>query len=190
MDKLKNYIEIQSGYQIRSKIEHKSGGDIRIVQMKDVDPETGFDPAELDTISSEGRKPPVWLQKGDVLFVGRGYRNFAVLVEHQQERMVAAPQFFVLKADSKKVNPTYLTWFLNHRRAQQYFRKMSQSTSLPNITRTVLENCPFVLPSPEHQLKLAKLYDLEKKERMLTLQMLEKRKGMIDMVMDKSIDYK
>ncbi len=184
---LKKFVTILSGYQIRTGINPKPFGDARIVQMKDVDMESGFEPSKLESIDLAGKKEPVWLENGDVLFVGRGYRNFSVLVDQLQEKTVAAPQFFVLKADLKSVYPPYLSWYLNHRRAQKYFKQMSQSTSLPNITRRVLENCPFVLPPLEHQVKLGNLAGLEKRERYLSLQILEKRRQLIGQVMDESL---
>lgn len=61
--------------------------------MRDVDPEKGLDNSSLIRMNITGRKKPDCLKPRDILFVGRGYRVFAVLVDKALEHTVAGPHF-------------------------------------------------------------------------------------------------
>lgn len=68
--------------------------------MRDVDQDQVINPEKLERVRITGRKTPDFLKRGDILFVGRGYRIFAVLVEQDLEKVVAGPHFFIIRVNS------------------------------------------------------------------------------------------
>ena len=58
-----------------------------------------------------GHKEPDYLKRGDILFIRRGYRLFAVLVDKELGRTVAGSHFFIIRINPKEhdVRADYLT---------------------------------------------------------------------------------
>jgi hypothetical protein len=79
-----------AGHPFRESIKHALDGDTAVVQMKDVDAEKGLNCTELYRVNLTGRKQPDYLQRADILFMGWGYRIFAVLVDQDLERTLLA----------------------------------------------------------------------------------------------------
>ena len=187
--KLKNLTTFMAGHPFRSTIENVPDGDVAVVQMKDVNPESGINPAKLYRVSLSGRKKPDYLRGGDILFVGRGYRIFAVLVEKDLDQTVAGPHFFIIRIKPGKnpVRPDYLAWYLNHTQAQRYFSQHVAGTALPHINRSTLEDLPVVLPPPDVQAQIVKIHDCRLKEKALLEALIEKKKQFMDGLLDKNL---
>ncbi len=185
--KLKDTIKILAGYQIRGRIIPVQNGNARIIQMKDVDIVDGIHFEALSQVDINAKESN-WLKQGHLLFVARGYQNYAVLVDRPEPNIVAAPQFFVLKPDPKVVHPGYLHWHINSFRTQRYFKKMAQSTSLPTITRNILEEVPFALPPIPEQEKIAEIYLLLRQEQQINRQIQEKRRIVVEAVMEEVLN--
>ena len=90
---LASVCEILPGYPFRGKVPEAEGSDIRVVQIKDVSVELGirWDGCQATTLT--GKKDPGWLRPGDVLFVAKGNRNFAVNVDHSIEQAAIQAKF-------------------------------------------------------------------------------------------------
>lgn len=153
--------EIKSGRSIRGAITEVEDTGIRIVQMKDL----SVDGISWDScISTEltGKSAPDWLVKGDILVLARGNQNYAVLVDDFindiNAKVIAAPYFFVLQAKTEKVHSTYLTWWLNQKPVQNYFKTKSRGTGSLSLPRSALEETEIVLPTVKEQQIIASLY--------------------------------
>src|SRR5450759_1625059 len=143
---LKTLVILMAGHPLRGSIDHTPGGEVAVVQMKDVDPEGGIQKDRFYRVNLTGRKQPDYLRQGDILFVGRGYRIFAVLVDEDLTQTVASPHFFILRVKPENpVRPDYLAWYINQTRAQRYFSKHVAGTALPHINRQTLEDLPVIL---------------------------------------------
>lgn len=180
-----------AGHPLRGSIENVPDGDIAVVQMKDVNPEGRINLAQLYRVVLSGRKKPDYLRKGDILFVGRGYRIFAVLVDKDLERTVAGPHFFIISVKPNKgggVRPDYLTWYLNHKQAQRYFSQHVAGTALPHINRSALEDLPIVVPPLEVQARIVKAHDCHLKEKALLEKLIVKKKLFLDGILDKTLE--
>ena len=160
--KLIQICEIKSGRSIRGAITEVEGTGIKIVQMKD----SSIDGISWDScISTEltGKSSPDWLIKGDILLLARGNHNYAVSVDSSinniDAKIVAAPYFFVLQTKHEKINPIYLTWWLNQKPAQNYFKTKSRGTGSLSLPRSALEETEIVLPTIEEQQIIASLYN-------------------------------
>ena len=188
---LKNLATLMAGHPLRGSIENVPDGDIAVVQMKDVNPEGRINLAQLYRVVLSGRKKPDYLRKGDILFVGRGYRIFAVLVDKDLERTVAGPHFFIISVKPNKgggVRPDYLTWYLNHKQAQRYFSQHVAGTALPHINRSALEDLPIVVPPLEVQARIVKAHDCHLKEKALLEKLIVKKKLFLDGILDKTLE--
>ena len=181
--------EISAGHSIRGRVEYDPRGSHLMVQIKDVDPLTGIDPAGLLRFSPQGRKPPDLLGPDDLLFVGRGNRLFGLQVERQLENAVAAPHFFVLKIKTPLIRPSYLAWYLDHTRAQQYLWQHAAGTTMPHINRKVLEELPVLLPPLEKQELIVRAYQSWLKEKDLYERILNKRQQLIAAILDDALNH-
>lgn len=187
---LKNLAVLMAGHPLRGSIENVPDGDIAVVQMKDVNPEGRINLAQLYRVVLTGRKKPDYLREGDILFVGRGYRIFAVLVDKDLEHTVAGPHFFIIRVKTGKaiVRPDYLAWYLNHKQAQRYFSQHVAGTALPHINRSTLEDLPVALPPLDVQARIAKIHDCRLREKALLEKLIEKKKQFLDELMDKALE--
>lgn len=114
------------------------------------------------------------LKDGDVLFAAKGTKNFAAVFENHNEPSVASTSFFVIRPTDNKVLPQYLAWFLNNHNTQTLLKGQAIGTSIPSISKQVLENLEIALPSIETQktiLQITKLRNMEKslKQKIETL---------------------
>lgn len=178
-----------AGHPFRGSIENTPDGEVAVVQMKDVDPERGLSDAKLYRVHVTGRKKPDYLQCGDILFIGRGFRIFAVLVDRNLESTVAGSHFFILRVkQSEPVRPDYLAWYINHSRAQRYFSQHVVGAALPHINRTTLENLPVILPPLAVQQRIVNAHSCRLKEKALLEQLIEKKKQFLDQLLDQTLE--
>jgi Type I restriction modification DNA specificity domain len=187
---LKNLATLMAGHPLRGSIENAPDGDIAVVQMKDVNPEGRINLAQLYRVVLTGRKNPDYLCEGDILFVGRGYRIFSVLVERDLDHTVAGPHFFIIRVKAGKalVRPDYLTWYLNHKQAQRYFSQHVAGTALPHINRSTLEDLPIVVPPLEVQARIVKAHYCHLKEKALLEKLIVKKRLFLDGLLDKTLE--
>ena len=187
---LKTLAILMAGQPLRGSIENVPDGEVTVVQMKDVDPENGLQKDRLYHINLTGRKKPDYLRQGDILFVGRGYRIFAVLVDEDLTQTVASPHFFILRIKSERlVRPDYLAWYINHTRAQRYFSKHVAGTALPHINRQTLENLPVILPPLQVQERIVNAHRCRLKEKALLETLIEKKKLFLDELLEKTLEH-
>jgi len=177
---------LRAGHPIRGRITPDPTGDALVVQMSNLDPETGVDWDGVTRVSLPGRRA-VFLQDGDILFVARGGRLFAALVEDAPGDAVAAPQLFVIRVRGRDVLPGYLAWYLNSRRGQQYLYQRAAGTSILHASRKVLEDLPVVLPGLERQALIVVTYRCWLREKALRLRLLAARERLIEAVLASSV---
>ena len=187
---IKHLVNVSAGHPFRESIQHAFDGDTAVVQLKDVDPEKGLDSTQLYRVHLTGRKSPDYLQQGDILFVGRGYRIFAVLVDQDLQPTVAGSHFFILRIRPNwhDIRPDYLVWYINHKQAQRYFAQHVAGSALPHVTRTTLEDLPVLVPPLAVQEHIVKLHHCRLKEKALLEKLIEKKKQLIDGLLDKTLE--
>ena len=187
---LKTLAILMAGQPLRGSIENVPDGEVAVVQMKDVDPENGLQKDRFYHINLTGRKKPDYLRQGDILFVGRGYRIFAVLVDEDLKQTVASPHFFILRIKSERlIRPDYLAWYINHTRAQRYFSKHVAGTALPHINRQTLEDLPVILPPLQVQERIVNAHRCRLKEKALLETLIEKKKLFLDELLEKTLEH-
>jgi hypothetical protein len=188
--KLNTIVFLMAGHPLRGSINNTPGGEVAVVQMKDVDPETGIQADQFYRVNLTGRKKPDYLRPGDILFVGRGYRIFAVLVEKELKQTVASPHFFMLRVKPETpVRPDYLVWYINQSRAQKYFSRHIAGSALPHINRQTLEDLPVILPPLDIQERIVNAHRCRLKEKALLEMLIEKKKHFLDELLDSTLKH-
>lgn len=107
------------------------------------------------------------LKNGDVLFAAKGTKNFAAVFEDHNEPAVASTSFFILRLTGNKVLSEYLAWFLNSHTAQAILKGQAIGTSIPSISKQVLENLEIAVPGIETQKAILQINNLRNKEKVL-----------------------
>lgn len=181
MKKLSEITSIRAGYPFRGKIKEVPGGRARVIQMRDADPEEGVRWSGLVATDLPGKRQPDWLRPGDLLFVARGYRHFAVHLAEVPGPTVLAPHFFHLTVrENAEVLPGFLAWQMNQEPAQQYLRKSAEGTQVLNIRRQVLEDLPIVVPSRQKQETISRLNAAWQREQRVLKALADNRKRLLN----------
>lgn len=116
---------------------------------------------------AEGISEKHLLKNGDVLFAAKGTKNFAAVFENHNEPSVASTSFFVIRPTDNKVLPQFLAWFLNNHTTQTLLKGQAIGTSIPSISKQVLENLEITVPNIEIQRAILQITKLRNKEKSL-----------------------
>jgi len=174
---------ILAGHPIRDAVRDVPGGDVCVVQMKNMDAESGIDWPAVARTKLSGRREPDWLKAGDVLFSARGHRNVAVCIDHPPARAVCSPHFFLIRVkDGKSTIPEFLAWQMNLPPAQRYFEQSATGSYITSIRRQVLETLPVQIPSLDRQRLLVSLAEAAKREKHVLERLIENRQRELDLV--------
>ena len=142
-------------------------GDLVYLQSKHFD-EYGHLYAVLHPdLVSEGISEKHLLKDGDVLFAAKGTKNFAAVFENHNEPSVASTSFFVIRPTDNKVLPQFLAWFLNNHTTQTLLKGQAIGTSIPSISKQVLENLEIPVPEIKKQKAIVEISKLRNKEKSL-----------------------
>lgn len=167
---------LQAGYPFRGAIEEAHDGDVLAVQMKDVDPDSGVDWSGAIRTSLGGRKHPDWLLAGDVLFVAKGARFYAVCIDVPPAQAVCGPAFFHLRVKSPaSVDPAFLAWQINQPPFQRQLQQAAEGSGQLSIRRPVLEALMLSIPAMQRQRDIVALADLAHRERRALQQLIRNR---------------
>lgn len=173
---LKDVIDVRSGYPFRGSIEESVEGNAMAVQMKDVDSECGVNWTGVMRTSLVGRKRPDWLKAGDVLFVSKGVRFYAVCINEPPSPAVCSPHFFHLQvAPYVPLLPAFLAWQINQPPFQRQLQQAAEGSSQLSIRRPVLESLTLVVPSLADQHRIVALSELARQERRALHQLIYNR---------------
>jgi len=116
---------------------------------------------------AEGISEKHLLKDGDVLFAAKGTKNFAAVFENHNEPSVASTSFFVIRTTDKKVLPQFLAWYLNNHTTQTLLKGQAIGTSIPSISKLVLENLEIPVPEIKTQKAIVEISKLRNKEKSL-----------------------
>lgn len=149
---LTQIVTIHAGYPFRGKIIENSDGCVRVVQMKQVEPQNGIQWNNLTLTVLPGRAPSRWLEPGDIVFAARGITNYAVVADNPPEHTVLSPHFFQIRLLSNAaILPEFLAWQLNQAPAQKYFAKSAEGSAVIGVRKGILENLEIICPPLNEQ---------------------------------------
>tara|TARA_Y100001934_G_C12355811_1_gene778075 strand:- start:850 stop:1524 length:675 start_codon:yes stop_codon:yes gene_type:complete len=186
MLKLEEMAEIRPGYPFRGKVPITDDGEAYAVQFRHMVRDVISDKsgATLDRVNLTGKKKANFLLPGDVIFMAKGTRNLAAVIEEVPENTVCTPNFYHirLKQGTNPLEPHFLAWQLNHSEAQRYFASCSQGSASTSITKAQLGSLSVSVPSLEEQNQIVSLIRAADQEKEILLQLIENRQRMIDSI--------
>lgn len=175
-NEIRNVVHIRSGFPFRGSIEESAQGDVLAVQMKDVEVEGGVRWENVTRTFLAGRKSPDWLKLGDVLFVSKGARFYAVCIDEPPEPAVCSPHFFHLQVvPDAPLLPAFLAWQINQPPFQRLLQQAAEGSSQLSIRRPVLEALSLSLPSLADQHRIVTLAEFASQERRVLHQLIHNR---------------
>jgi restriction endonuclease S subunit len=138
------------------------------LQARDFDQERNLSSNLVPTLSYESSLEKHFLQKGDVLIVAKGSSFLTAVYNATLVPAVASTVFLVIRIKNQsKLNPNFLSWFLNLQTTQTILHGMSRGTSTPSINKKVLAEIEIPVPAIEKQELVLKLNELTRKEKIL-----------------------
>ena len=173
--KLSDFVELRAGHPFRGSVPDVASGNAYALQMRNVSPDAGVAWGGLVQTELDTRKSPDWLQRGDVVFVARGMRNYALCMDEVPVPTVCSQYFFLLRVKSSplaRLLPEFLAWQINRAPAQRYLASNAEGSNQLSIRRGVLEDLPLVVPSIEQQQRIVALDDAARRERQLLGQLI------------------
>lgn len=165
--RLGDIAEILPGYSTGKALVPDPDGTHQVVLSKHLTPGLPYTYSADDAFrirpSSAGARispEPQWrnisryeLRRGDVLFMSRGTRNVATVIETVPARSVAPVSFFIIRlrepdllTRNESPDPAYLTWYLNAPRAQNEIANIRTGAGTPIVQRSAFSDLKVPLP--------------------------------------------
>jgi len=182
--KIKQLATVRMGYSFRSRLEATRGGEVAVIQMKDLLQDNTVGCKKLVKIDMETVKKHHLAQKGDLVFRSRGQiTTAAILLEDPGKAVVAAPLLRIRITKSDKILPKYLNWYISQRDAQIFLASRAKGTVQKMISKQTVEDMEIYLPTLEKQQYIVDLAKLSARERTILSTLSEKRDQYISTVL-------
>lgn len=166
---------VQAGFPFRGAVEATANGSVHAVQLKDTT-ESGVDWTGVARTNASIRRPESRLRDGDLLFVARGPRFYALCVSDPPLDSVCSPHFFHLRLHSEaRVLPEYLAWIINRPPVQRQIYQAAEGSNQLSIRRPELEQLRVRIPSFSDQHRIVTLMHLAHREQTLLRQLVANR---------------
>ncbi|MBS1495090.1 MAG: restriction endonuclease subunit S [Bacteroidetes bacterium] len=128
-----------------------------------------------------------YLKSGDVLFAAKGNRNFAFHYNGELGEVAASSTFFIIRITSENVLPEYLSWYLNSKPAQDFFKANTHGTFIPSIPKSKLIELKIPITDLKTQKTIALIENQQMLERELLKQISTKRTLLINEIIHNKI---
>lgn len=167
---------VQTGYSFRSRLDAFGVGHIGVIQMKDLSEDNAVDCSGLVKIDMGELKEHHFVRKGDLVFRSRGLlTTSAVLLDDPGRAVVAAPLLRIRVANSSRILPKYLNWYINQRDAQVFLHSRSIGTAQKMIGKEALDALEVYVPDLTRQKNIVELAALSAREQRLFHALADKR---------------
>ena len=174
--KLGDLAHIRAGHPFRGAVEAVPEGAVAVVQMRDILPGGGVDWSSAVRTELVGRKEPDWLSDGDLLFVSRGSRYFAVCVDSPPAPAVCGPHLFHLTVKARELlMPEFLAWVVGQGPVQRQLLQAASGSLQLSVTRQALEALEIPLPSLATQRVVTDLAAAAARERAVLTALIHNR---------------
>ena len=174
--RLVDLVTVRTGYPFRGPLSEVPSGGALVTQMKDVDPALGLNWSSVVRAELPGRKEPDWLQAGDILFVPRGQRVFAVSIEAPPAPAVCGPHLMLLRLrPGAPVSARFLAWQINQPPVQKQLRAAAEGSSQLSVRISEIEGLLVAVPPIGQQGRIVALADAAARERQALTQLILNR---------------
>lgn len=176
---------ISTAYPFRGKVDSEAGGDVAVIQMRDVDPDFVEGPPSLRTVwvrNEGGRFDRHLIRKGDLLFQSRGSRHPA-MVAADEVRAIAGGGVHVIRVDPAVILPQYLCWWINHPSTQRRLvTDIARGSNVPFVSKGDLERFEVPVPPIAVQRQIVEVDRLRTRERVLGKRLESLQQQLVDSV--------
>lgn len=177
MRPLSELADIRTGY-VRGRVENTPQGRYRVVQPGDVNAMSGIQYSSVERTDDLDPSNRHLLHQGDIVFVPRGESHRAAVVDHAIQNTVASSQLYIIRV-RQGIDPAYLTWYLNHERAQDFFDTFARGATVRSVNQKILGELSVPIPPIDRQRTIARVARLVQREAKLTRELLQKRESFI-----------
>ena len=177
MTRIADCAEVLPGYALKVRAEHEPEGFYQIMLGKHLSagqPYNYISKHEL-RITPRGHVEKYRVNAGDVLFVSRGSRNKAAVVESVPEPTIASSTFYILHPH-EGIDPGYLAWCLNQAPVQAQIGQVRTGAGTPIVQRRIFAEIRIPVPSLDQQRKLAVMGGLMAQELRIRNRLVEESK--------------
>ena len=158
---------VRSGYAFRTGVKDDPAGDVRVLQLGDLDDEGRFDPGSLARAAFGGRAERHRVESDDVLLTARGARSVAFRVA-ADDPVVAAAGLLVISPGAS-LDGDYLCWYLDHPRTRRRLDRLREGSNLGFLEKKGVERLPVPVPTLAVQREIAGLHAEQRRRGELRL---------------------
>lgn len=177
---LGDWVDLQAGHPFRGSVPMVEDGNAYALQMRDLTPNGDIAWGGLVRTSVDAARSVQWLAPGDVVFVARGARNYAVCLREVPLPAVCSPNFYLLRVKSPDLLPEFLAWQINRAPAQRYLASNAEGSDQLSIRRAVLEAMPLAVPPLAQQRRIVSLADAAVQEERHLQALIRNRQQQLD----------
>ncbi len=177
--RLSDIADVQLGHVFRGKVEPDAAGNVRVIQVKDMADDGRLLADNLVSVRLDRSPEPYRVRHGDVLFLGRGARQSAGVVDLPLEDTIASGYFFILRIRRPDVRSEFLAWYLRQPSFLNALRPYVRGTHMPVVSADDLRCMPIELPPLAAQRALVALQELGRRERQLCEALYETRSKLL-----------
>jgi hypothetical protein len=183
MKPLGEVVSVSTAYPFRGKVDSEAGGDVAVIQMRNVDPDFVEGPPNLKTVwvrNEGGRFDRHLIRKGDLLFQSRGSRHPA-MVAADEVRAIAGSGVHVIRVDPVAIVPQFLCWWINHPSTQRKLvADIARGSNVPFVSKGDLERFEVPLPPLAVQHQIVAVDRLRTRERLLCRRLEALQQQLVD----------
>jgi restriction endonuclease S subunit len=173
---------LSSGYHFRGGIDGVAGSQYAVIQAKDVDESLHFNPEKLVRVDVKLDSDRYVVRQGDVLFLSRGVRPWALALGHPIDDTIVPSSFYILRADSNRVRPEYVAWFLNHPKTQAILGDIARGSNIPFVSMSEFGRFQIPVPELKTQQRIITLAQLCEREQELVKVLSKRREELVETV--------
>ena len=180
---LKDITMMQSGIYMKTD----SQGEVRYLQVKDVDPESRLDYTQVATVINTGINDKHWLKKGDLLFAAKGGSNYCILYEGAERSTIASSSFIIIRPITSDVLPEFLCCFLNTPSILGMLKSAAVGTGIQVIPQSVIGEIQLDIPSIEVQKLVVEMDQLRRESECIRSEINELKQSLQDQLLMDSL---
>ena len=160
--KIQDIAIIRSGVYVKEVPE----GEACYLQVNNFDKGSGAFLLPEPTLELDNKIESHLLLEGDVVFAAKGTSNFCVVFHEEMGKVVASSSLLVVRiVDQSIVHPDYLCWYLNREDTIGFLKANATGTSIPSISKALIEECAINIPSMCVQSNIVAINQLQQREQ-------------------------
>ena len=189
--KLKNIVNMSTGYQVRCKLNSDDNGTHKIIQMRNICTHSGVLSSEENEYDSVTPKNPerYELKLNDIILMTRGNFNKASIITKNNIGLIASGHFMILRIkENLNILPEYLHLFLNLKSTSKYFEHEARGTGIKILSKITVGELDIPISAINIQKGIINYHKIANNELELLLKLAKKKKKLTDAVLSKMIN--